>query len=171
MNTKMKTEKCFSCGAIIPAIEGEVHAYMDASPGCWHLFNLILEKEYSDSAYRKNSRLTTDAYAVQHYGKRSIPQAVKSVNHHLISLCCYFEYKMTVSQCDSAFRSLSVHKGKYTWLTPPQKVGAITVAEVIRADSVEHHLQLVEQWAWEAWDSWRIHHDTIKKFIAQYYRF
>ena len=165
------SEKCFSCGAIVPAIEWQVHPYMDSLPGCWYLFNQILEKEFSDPAYRVKSRLTTDAYAVQHYGMEKIPQAMKSVNHHLISLCFYFEFKMTLVQSDAAFRKLAKYKDQFTWLTPPKSVGEITVADVIKAKSAEEHLDLVEKWAWSAWNAWAEHHNTIKRFISEYYNF
>jgi hypothetical protein len=56
--------------------------YMDSSPGCWYLFGKILEKEFGNPSYRIKSGLTTDAYAIQHYGKASVSQAVKSVNPH-----------------------------------------------------------------------------------------
>lgn len=163
-------EKCFSCGALVQVMDGPVHRYMDACPGCWHVFNLILQKEYSDSEYRKKSRLTTDAYAVQHYGLSTNPQAVRSVNHHLISLCFYFEHKMSVVECDTAFRGMAVNKYNYTWLEPPNNVGIITVSDVAEAITVSQHLDLVEEWAFGAWKAWSWHHSTISNIIDTSYR-
>lgn len=162
---------CFSCKAIVPDIAGEVHKYMDSSPGCWYLFGKILEKEFSDPSYKINSRLTTDAYAIQHYGQASVTQAVKSVNHHLISLTFYFDYKMTVKQSDSAFKSLARFKDNFKWMEPPENIGIITVVDVLKAKKSQEHLKLVEEWAYESWMVWKQHHHSIKNFIETYYTF
>jgi hypothetical protein len=163
--------QCFSCKALVPDISGEVHKYMDSSPGCWYLFGKILEKEFSNPSYKISSRLTTDAYALQHYGKASVPQAVKSVNHHLISLTFYFDYKMTVQQSDRAFKLLAPLKEKFEWLEPPENVGSITVAEVIKAKNSQEHLKVVEEWAYESWIAWKHHHLSIRNFIETHYSF
>jgi hypothetical protein len=166
-----KMHLCFSCHANVPDINGEVHKYMDAAPGCWRLFGKILEREFSYPEYKTNSRLTTDAYAIQHYGKSDVPQAVKSVNHHLLSLCFYFEYQFSVQQSDLAFRKLAVHKEKFIWLIPPNHVGHITVADVVKAETAQQHMQLVEEWSYAAWMAWKEHHNTIKVFIQEHYVF
>ncbi|HEX8545563.1 MAG TPA: DUF5946 family protein [Cytophagaceae bacterium] len=162
---------CFSCKAIVPDIEGGVHKYMDSSPGCWYLFGKLLEKEFSDSSYRVNSRLTTDSYAIQHYGKASVPQAVKSVNHHLISLCFYFDFKMTAKQSDVAFKSLAHLKSRFNWMQPPKNIGNMTLVDVLKAKTSEEHLILVEQWAYESWMAWEQHHLAIRNFIKSHYQF
>ena len=135
------------------------------------MFGKILEKEFGNPNYRLNSRWTTDAYAIRHYGKASVPQAVKSVNHHLIRLTFHFDYKMTVKQCDSAFRSLTQLKGNFKWMVPPENVGNITVADVMKAKSSQEHLKLVEEWAYEAWMAWKQHHLSIRYFIETHYLF
>ncbi len=163
--------QCFSCSAEVPDINGAIHKYMDAVPGCWKLFGKVIEKEFSHPEYKVNNRLTTDAYAVQHYGKASVPQAVKSVNHHLLSLCFYFDHQFSVQQSDVAFRKLAIHKEKFVWLVPPSHVGDITVANVIKAETAQQHLQLVEAWAYSAWMAWETHHDHIKFFIQKHYSF
>jgi len=163
--------KCFSCKAIVPDIEGEVHKYMDSSPGCWYLFGKILEKEFNNPDYKINSRLTTDAYAIQHYGKAAVPQAVKSVNHHLISLTFYFDYKMTVKQSDTAFKRLAQFKENFKWLEPPKNIGNKTIVDVLKAKSSQEHLRLVDEWAYESWMAWERHHHSIKNFIETHYSF
>jgi Family of unknown function (DUF5946) len=163
--------RCFSCNAIVPNIDGEVHKYMDSSPGCWYLFGKILEKEFSIPSYKTNSRLTIDAYAIQHYGKLTVPQAVKSVNHHLISLTFYFYYKMNVKQSDAAFKKLAQFKENFKWIEPPKNIGDITVVDVLKAQCAQEHLKLVDDWAYKSWIAWKQHHHYIRNFIETHYSF
>ena len=38
------------CGAGVPDIDGPVHGYPDASPGCWDLYGPVLAKKYGRTA-------------------------------------------------------------------------------------------------------------------------
>jgi len=159
-----KKIKCFSCNAEIPDIESDVHRYMDSSPGCWHLFEQILEKEYADTQYWKNHRITVDAYAVQHYGKPS-PRATQSVNLHLASLFLIYEkgYDLTIAY--RGLTTLANYKSELFWLDPPKNVGNITVADIIKVQSAKEHGNLVYEWGNSVWNTWSNHHHTIKEFV------
>ncbi len=37
---------CFSCGALVPDIDGPVHRIVDSSAGCWAIFGEVLAREY-----------------------------------------------------------------------------------------------------------------------------
>ena len=162
-----KTTKCFSCNAEIPDIEGEVHRYMDSSPGCWKLFGQILEKEYSDPLYWSNHRITVDAFAVQHFGRPS-PQAIQSVNLHLASLYLIYNKGFDVKLADKGLTTLAKYKSELFWLVPPNNVGEITVADILKAQTAEEHCQLVFEWGKSVWDAWVIHHQTIKNFVERH---
>ena len=59
-------------------------------------------------------------------------------------------------------------KGKFNWLTPPPKLGKITVFDVASAKTLEEHGTLVLQWATEVWKAWEIHHPTIRNVSKEF---
>lgn len=162
-----KRTKCFSCHAEIPDIEGAVHKYMDSSTGCWKLFGEILEKEYSDTEYWKNHRITVDAFAVQHYGKPS-SQAIHSVNLHLASMYLIYEKGFDLKLADKGLTTLANYKSELFWLNPPENVGNITVADIIKAQTAMEHCKLVYEWGNSVWKAWTNHHETIKVFVERH---
>src|SRR2546426_1032303 len=84
------TERCVGCGALVPAVDGPIHPYIGASPGCWRTYGEVLAREYGEYAYPAVHRLTVDAYAAQHPG---VPgrRSSQSVAVHLMSLCLVLE--------------------------------------------------------------------------------
>lgn len=162
------TTYCFSCHAEVPDITGEVHRYMDSSPGCWRVFGQILTREYSDGAYRQNHRITVDSYAVQHYGKTS-PQSIQSVNLHLSSLYLIYVMGFDVKAADHGLTTLGKYKSELKWLTPPSKVGAVTVADILKAKDAMTHVNLVYEWGKSVWDAWRDHHKTVHEFVKRHF--
>lgn len=158
---------CFSCKAIVPDVKGSVHRYMSSSPGCWKLFGEVLEKEYSDPAYRKNHRITVDAYAVQHPGDPS-PQSIQSVNLHLASLCLIFEKGFNVKKADKGLTRLAKYKKELLWLEPPASMGRMDVTDLLQATNAEEHCRLVLEWGRSAWKAWEAHHPVIRAFIERH---
>lgn len=158
---------CFSCKAEIENIRGEVHRYMDSSPGCWKLFGQILEKEYSDPSHWKNHRITVDAFAVQHFGKPS-SQAIQSVNLHLSSLYLIYDQGVDVKLANKGLTTLAKYKSELFWLEPPNAVGEIIVADILKAKTADEHCNLVVEWGKSAWNAWAIHHKTIHTFVERH---
>ncbi|GLR19584.1 DUF5946 family protein [Portibacter lacus] len=87
---------CFSCDAKSLNFDGNCHEYMLSSPGCYEMFNEVLEKEYSDYRFSKAHHYTVDAYAIQHPGELKNQKAVNSVGIHLVSLYFLFEKSMNL---------------------------------------------------------------------------
>ncbi len=160
----MNTLKCSSCGGEFPDIDGPVHRYMKSSPGCWAIFGEILAREYSNPAYFEVHRLSVDAYAVQHPGSPS-RQSIQSVGVHLIRLCLFLEHGLSAEKANSAMLEASKHKHLFTWLEPPNSLGSLTAADVVKAASVEEHKTLVRSWARGAWEAWASHHETIRSWL------
>jgi len=142
---------------------------MDSSPGCWKLFGQILEKEYSNHEYMVNHRITVDAFAVQHYGKPS-PQAIQSVNLHLASMYVIYVRGFDVKLADNGLTTLAKYKSELFWLDPPNDVGEITVADVLKAQTADDHSKLVYNWGKSIWDAWAVHHQTIQNFVERHQR-
>ncbi|MEK6748286.1 MAG: DUF5946 family protein [Pseudomonadota bacterium] len=160
----MKTCKCFSCGGEYPDIEGPVHRYMKSSPGCWAVYGEVLAREYSNPAFFEVHRLTVDAYAVQHPGETD-RQSIQSVGVHLIQLCLFLEHGLTAENANDAMLEAGRYKHEFIWLEPPESLGSITAADVVKAKGLEEHKSIVRSWAQSSWDAWSKHHDTIRAWL------
>jgi hypothetical protein len=160
----MNTNRCIGCGGLFADIDGPVHAYMESSPSCWAAFGEVLAREYSDPAVVEVHRLTVDAYAVQHPGKPS-PQSIQSVGLHLIRLCRFLEQGLDARRANEAMLEAARHKHRLVWLEPPASLGAVTVADVIRATTAGEHKKRVLRWAQEAWNAWSEHHAVIRAWL------
>ena len=161
----MNTGKCIGCGGRFPEIDGPVHRYMESSPGCWAAFGEVLAREYGDPTYFEVHRLAVDAYAVQHPGSPS-PQSIHSVGVHLIRLCLFLEHGLSPEKANNAMLEVAKFKHHFVWLEPPASLGSITVADVVKAKTVQAHKSVVRAWAQSAWDAWSPHHDTIRTWLS-----
>ncbi|MDA8021340.1 MAG: DUF5946 family protein [Thermoanaerobaculia bacterium] len=138
---------------------------MESSPGCWETFGRVLAREYSDRQYFEVHRLTVDAYAVQHPGQPS-RQSIQSVGVHLIRLCLFLEHGLQPEQANSAMLAAAKRKSEFSWLTPPEPLGSITVADVESAVGVGEHKDRVRAWATQMWQVWSPHHETVRTWAT-----
>lgn len=138
---------------------------MASSPGCWAAFGQVLAREYSDATYFDVHRLSVDAYAVQHPGTPS-RQTIGSIGVHLIRLCLFHEHDLTPEHANAAMLKASKNKGSFVWLEPPASLGAITVADVVKAKNVEEHKSIVRHWAEAGWAAWSSHHQQVHEWLA-----
>ena len=161
---------CPQCGVDLPEYDGPTHRYFGASPACWAAYGKILEREYANPAFFKNHRMTVDAYALQHAGDDS-PQAIQSVNIHLISATLIFKYKATANTALHAIRDISksakADSNLFKWLNPPHYLGAITVADIVPLTQLDDHLNYVENWAKTTWQAWSQHHNIAENHLRQ----
>jgi len=159
--------KCIGCGGLFPEMDGPVHRYMESSPGCWAAFGKVLAREFSDPRYYEVHRLSVDAYAVQHPGQPS-RQSIHSVGVHLIRLCLFLEHGLAAENANDAMLNASKHKHTFLWLEPPLSLGSTTVADIVKAQTVQEHKDAVRAWAKSAWEAWSPHHETIRRWsLAQ----
>jgi len=162
---------CPKCGVNLPEYDGPTHRYFGASPACWAAYGKILEREYANQAFFKNHRMTVDAYALQHAVDGS-PQAIQSVNIHLISATLIFKYKATANIVLHAMRDISkvakTDSNLFKWLEPPDCVGAITVADITPLTQLNDHLSHIENWAKTSWQAWSQHHNVADNHLRQF---
>ena len=158
------TTRCIGCGGHVPKIDGPTHRYMESSPGCWHLYGQVLAREYADPAFGALHRLTVDAYAVQHPGRPS-PQAIQSVCVHLLSLCLVLERNLAAAYATRVMGEATRAKSRFVWLTPPEPLGEVTVADVAGVASPHEHAERVRAWAESAWSAWSEHHATVRSWV------
>jgi Family of unknown function (DUF5946) len=121
----------------------------------------VLAREYGDQRYFVVHRLTVDAYAVQRPGIPS-RQSIQSVGVHLVRLCAFLEHGLAAEKADAAMLAAAKHKAQYRWLDPPAFLGALTVADVEVARTVNEHITVVRRWAAQMWQVWSPHLATIR---------
>ena len=160
----MSDDYCFGCGAAVPVVDGPVHAYMLAAPGCWALYGSVLEWRYATGAARNAelSQWLVDAYAAQH-ATNIERRNRQSVALHLISLCAAFEHAMPAEDRRRLIGHLA-HR-EYPALHPPVTSFAITIRDVAGAADRDRP-DVVQQWARTTWDAWATHHQPVRAWLA-----
>jgi len=159
--------KCCGCGALVKDIPGKPHRYIGAAAGCREVYCEILAKEYGEFRYPEPThRFTVDTYAVQHPGEPS-GQAIQSVNAHLVSLHLVVEKGFNGARATEAFKDILKNGDKLTWLEPPNPNGSMTVVDVVKAQNLQEHRRLVDEWARDVWTAWRNHHALIRRLAEQ----
>jgi hypothetical protein len=162
----MALSPCPGCGGRFEDVDGPTHRYMESSPGCWAVYGEVLAREYSDPAYGRVHRLSVDAYAVQHPGRPS-PQSIQSVAVHLIRLCLILETGVDLHRANDVIKAAAESEENYRWLPPPSSLGAVTVADVRKAQDADEHEKLVRSWAASAWMAWAPHHTTVSAWLPK----
>jgi len=160
---------CFSCGAKSLNIEGNCHNYMLASPACYEMFCEVLAQEYSNFMYSKAHHYTVDAYALQHPGKPTNPQAINSVGTHLISLYFLFEKGYELSKAASIkmeFAQFNKSNNIIKSLKRPKKFEGLTIYDIWDNTDPEKHFALCKEWALSTWQAWAEHHKTIEQWAS-----
>lgn len=66
-----ESKACPQCRAVVPDIDGPVHAYVPTSPGCWITFGQPQADEMQRFRYPPAHRHVVDAYMAQHPGDRT----------------------------------------------------------------------------------------------------
>jgi len=157
---------CRGCGALTPDITGPVHAYVDASAGCWQMYSELQDWKNS---LMSDEGLTTaqhlvDSYAAQHptnIGRRNR----QSVAVHLMSLCASLEFELSGKTLRTMIGNWT-HRD-YPLLQPRPVHFPITIRNVNDASSDERE-DVVEDMARSTWFAWSIHHREIRIMLASY---
>ncbi len=150
-------------------ISGPKHSYIGSDAGCWEVFCNVLAKEYTQyNELWQSHRLTVDTYAAQHPGNGD-RRAVQSVFVHLTRLYLMLEKGLSGKHANDAMKFITMHKNEFMHLDPlPDFSGTVNVADVAAAENIHEHRHHVEKWAMSVWNAWKVHHDTIKGFVAKH---
>jgi hypothetical protein len=145
--------------------DGPTHAYIGASPECWALYGQVLAREYEAPAYFAVHGLTVDTYAAQHPGSPGRRQA-QSVFVHLIALCLALEHGVEGERAVKLRERVLAAGGREApWLEPPDRLGEVTVRDVLAASDAGEHGAAVRRWAASVWEAWRPHHERLRSWI------
>jgi hypothetical protein len=153
--------ECVGCRGLVPDIEGPIHRYMTASPGCWRAYTELMAGGLPPSP---ESGLAVDAYAVTHPGAPG-PQSTPSVWIHLVTLCCTLERGWPVDR--AVFLRRLGADGVHGWpsLDRPDQMGdvtAIDVAAALETGDGSAAAELTRRWVQGAWAAWGSQHNVVR---------
>lgn len=155
------TIECVGCRGRVPDIDGPIHRYMTASPGCWQAYAGLLGGGLppNDAA-----GLTVDAYAVTHPGVPG-PQSTPSVWIHLVTLCFVLERRWPVGHAMLIRKVGADSFSGWPWLSRPDFMGEVTaidVADAVAAGDGPAAISLTRRWVDGAWAAWSVHHPAVR---------
>jgi hypothetical protein len=160
-SSAVQTVECVGCGGRVPAIDGPIHRYMTASPGCWQAYTELMAGNLPPSP---EAGLAVDAYAVTHPGVAG-PQSTPSVWIHLITLCCALERGWPIERAVFLRRLGADSFRGWPWLERPVSMGdvtAIDVAAALQRGDGAAAAGLTARWVRAAWTAWATHHRAIR---------
>lgn len=156
------TVACVGCGGRVPAIDGPVHRYMTAAPGCWRAYTELLGGGSLPPS--RAAGLSVDAYAVTHPGVPG-PQSTQSVWVHLVTLCFVLERGWSAEQASRLRRVTADAFAGWPWLERPEHMGDVTAIDVstaVAAGNGTAATELTARWVDGAWAAWARHHDAVR---------
>jgi hypothetical protein len=156
--------QCPGCGLTMPDVDGPTHPYVGSSSACWALYGEVLAREYGELGYPECHRLTVDAYAVQHPGRRE-RTSIQSVGLHLCGLYLVLERNLDGPRATALKNSVLASNPRFVWLRPPVPNGEVTVRDVFESKAPQAHCGVVETWARSVWDAWKLHHETVRQWV------
>lgn len=149
----------------MPAVEGPIHRYIEASPSCWALFSALVNAGEPPLAPAPQNTLLVDAYAVQHPGTPS-DQSIQSVGVHLVTLYGVFRRDVSPGQAlGLRSRAARDHKrakdGRFRWLAPPSLSEAPTIADVAEAPTPAARAKRARHYVESVWALWWERHGAV----------
>ena len=79
-------------------------------------------------------------------------------NVHLAALYLVLERQWSFEAATNALGKLvELKKRRFEWLERPASLGAITVNDVIQAQTPDEHARVVRTWAESVWQAWSAH--------------
>jgi hypothetical protein len=159
--TTPTTIVCVGCHGVVLDIDGPIHRYMTAAPGCWRAYTELLGGGLPPSPA---AGLIVDAYAVTHPGIPG-PQSTPSVWIHLLTLCFVLERRWPVEQAIRLRRLSADSFRAWPWLPPPESMGDVTAIDVsaaLVAGDGTSAVALTRRWVDAAWLAWAAHHPAVR---------
>lgn len=132
---------------------------------CQSLFEQALARDFSDYRYGRMHRLLVDCYCLQH--PEHYCKSAKSFMAHLGGLYCAMERGAD----QEAYRALQASLNGNPALERPEVPthrGAVTIADVLRAQTPEAHAAAVQDWAKSVWEAYAPLHPWARGWLARH---
>jgi hypothetical protein len=158
--------ECVGCRGVVPVIDGPIHRYMTASPGCWRAYTELMGGGLPPSPH---AGLIVDAYAVSHPGVAG-PQSTPSVWIHLTTLCFVLERRWPPDQAIRLRRVAADAFRGWPWLERPDhmaEVSAIDVSKAVGSGDGALAIDLTRRWVNGAWIAWSTHHAAVRSRVDE----
>lgn len=162
--------RCPQCAALVPDVDGQVHGYVPAAPGCWRIFGEVQADEMQRFAYPDAHRLVVDAYMAQHPGDGGDRRDRQSVFCHLCSLYARLEVGMPAVRANEVLRRVVSRQKDFPVLQRDGRPGELTVLHVAGAPDVSIYEARAREWAHVVWQSWRTHHGLVATTVEEVIR-
>ncbi len=170
MTNEPRRTLCPQCGAPVPDIDGPVHVYVPAAPGCWQIFGEVQADELQRFGYPPAHRLVVDAYMAQHPGDGGDRRDRQSVFGHLCGLYAHIELDLPAVRASEILRRVVSRQKDFPLLRRDSGPGKLTVLHVVGAPDATTYEARAREWARAVWQAWRTHHDlvatTVNEFIS-----
>ncbi|TKS96126.1 DUF5946 family protein [Streptomyces lasalocidi] len=164
------TRQCLGCQGQVPDVEGPVHPYMRASPGCWQWYGELLSEWLTPAAPLELRMLHVDCFAAQHpAGAENDRRQNQSVAVHLTALCLFHEYGIAADRIPyyrkRTSQAVLPRLGLPDWphLREPDFSGTITVSDLYH-DRRTGETRLGVAWPRDCWQAWAPHHSTVRRW-------
>lgn len=157
----------------LPAVAGQGHRYVGASPSCWACFSALVNAGEPPLAPHPHNALLLDAYMVQHPGQPS-PPAIQSVAVHLLALYGVIEAGVGAGQVlwirQRAVRGdAPARHARFAWLTPPDFTGSLTFADIVSGATSQGRTAQAITYIQAVWTQWtQLHWTTIAGWYNRY---
>ncbi len=155
------TRHCAQCLAVVANIDGPVHKYVPAAPGCWRIFGEVQADELHRFGYPPAHRPVVDAYMAQHPGDGSDRRDRQSVFAHLAGLCALLEFDLAADRATRVLRRIVNRRDDFPILRRDRGPGELTVLHMVGARDLADYEERAQEWARAVWQSWATHHSTI----------
>jgi len=155
------TVACVGCGGAVAVVDGPIHRYMTAAPGCWQAYTELMAGGLPPSP---ELGLVVDAYAVTHPGVAG-PQSTPSVWIHLLTLCLVLERRWPVSRAIDLRRFAADRFAGWPWLERPASMGEVSAIDLQRALAAGNGglaIELTHRWVHGAWAAWSAQHGAVR---------
>ena len=135
---------------------------------CKQMYETVLEREYTLSAYGAVHLLTVDSYALTHGTNYSS----RSNAYHLVSLCRQLERGVSSAiGTHAGTRTAPAFERLYRSLphiVPPSRMSELTIASVVQArDGREHRVRVLD-WANSVYLAWEHHHAWARQMSDRF---
>jgi hypothetical protein len=157
---------CPQCGAVVPDVDGPVHAYVPSTPGCWQLFGKVQADEALRFGYPPAHRVVVDAYMAQHPGDGHDRRDRQSVFVHLAGLCAVLELGLAPGQATDVLRRVLRDHADFPVLERDHGPGEVTILHLVKARDLNDYDGRARAWASAVWASWSQHQAQIRNAVT-----